>query len=493
MKILHWVPALLLCCAGGMAQSTNNPLILTPAPAQSPRINGARVLGVHPDSPVLFKIAATGQKPLRYEIGSLPDGLRLDEATGILTGTLSKPGEYRLRVEVSNAAGRSERILELKVGDTLSLTPPMGWNSWNAFGLDVTQDKVKATAQAMIDKGLVDHGWTYVNVDDGWQADKRAADGSLPGSEKFPDPKGLADWLHQRGLKFGIYSSPGPMTCGGHPGSYQHERRDAATYVSWDVDYLKYDLCSYKRDIFDKQPDKSEAAWIRPFLTMRKALDEHQRDVVYSICSFNSTPWAEKAGANLTRLTADIRDTWQGLLTCGFGIAKYSGFSRPGLWGDPDMLVVGSSGGWEHKYRPTRLTPDEQYTHISLWSLLSSPLLLGCDVEKMDDFTLGLLTNDEVIDVDQDPLGKQACQIAKNDDYQVWVKQLEDGTRAVGIFNMREEPRSITVKWSDLNLSGGRVRDLWRQKDLGDFPEQFTTRIAPHGVTLVKLNLHPGA
>lgn len=224
---------------------------------QTPRINGAKVFGVRPNAPVLFKIAATGLSPLIYKIDNLPGGLLLDEKTGIITGKLAKIGDYKLNVSVSNSIGTAKRILSFKVGDKICLTPPMGWNSWNAFGLGVTQENVKAAAQAFIDKGLINHGWTYINIDDGWEAAKRNNDSTLLANDKFPDMKGLADWIHSKGLKFGIYSSPGPTTCGGYSGSYQNERIDAETYVSWGVDYLKYDLCSYRWDIFDKQYDKS--------------------------------------------------------------------------------------------------------------------------------------------------------------------------------------------------------------------------------------------
>lgn len=222
---------------------------------------------------------------------------------------------------------------------------------------------------------------------------------------------------------------------------------------------------------------------------MRRELDKQSRDIVYSICSYNTVPWAGKVGANLTRISGDMRDEWKNVVNNGFGVIdQYWYNNQPGLWNDADMLVVGNtSGGWENNVRTNRLTRDEQYSHFSLWCLLSTPLIVGCDLTMADDFTIALLSNDEVIEINQDALGKPARRVLKTDSYQVWVKSLEDGTRAVGIFNMQSEPQAITVKWSDLKIRGGIVRDLWRQIYLGRYESEFTTHVAPHGVTLVRI------
>ncbi len=466
------------------AQSSD--YILTPTPGKIPRINGTTVFGVRPGSPVVFKIAATGEKPLKYEVLNLPVELKLDSKTGIISGRFSKEGIHILKVRVSNKSGKAEKELTIKVGQTISLTPPMGWNSWNAFGESVSQEKVKAVVQAMIDKGLVDHGWSYVNIDDGWQG-VRNATGVLEPNDKFPDMKGLADWIHSQGLKFGIYSSPGPTTCLGLPGSWQYEEKDAATWSGWDIDYLKYDLCSYKWDIFDKAGDTSQAAWMKPFLSMRKPLDAIPRDIIFSICSYNTIPWAAKVGANLTRLLGDNRDEWKPISTSGSKVDKYWAHQKPGLWNDEDLLVVGSSGGWEGKARPNHLTPDEQYFHMSLWSLLATPLFISCDLASADDFTISLLSNDEVIEVNQDPLGKAGRLKISTPEYQVWVKELADGTHAAGIFNLKNESQAINVKWSDLSIEGGIVRDLWKQKNMGKFSSEFKVEVPPHGVMLIKI------
>jgi alpha-galactosidase len=464
------------------------PYILTPGAASIPRINGAKTFGVRPGSPFLFKIPATGNRPMQFSVENLPAGLKLNTVNGLITGTLTKPGEYKMIVAVKNDVGEAKREFTVVCGNLLALTPPMGWNSWNCWGLTVSDEKVRSSAQALIDKGLADHGWTYINIDDGWEAAKRNPKGEILANEKFPNMKSLGQWLHDNGLKFGIYSSPGPTTCGGYLGSYKYEKLDAATYASWGIDYLKYDWCSYG-DLKEGK-DTSLAAFQRPYKTMQNFIRAQKQDIVYSLCQYgmkNVWQWGSLVDGNCWRTTGDITDTWKSLRDIGFSQTKQHPFAKPGRWNDPDMLIVGELG-WGEKLHPTRLTPDEQYTHISLWCLLSSPLLIGCDISKMDDFTLNLLTNDEVIELDQDPLGKQALQLLKEVNYEVWVKELEDGSKAVGIFNLGDSYKTISFKWSDIGLRGNTmIRDLWRQKDLGFTYDECISKVPPHGVTLLKV------
>jgi hypothetical protein len=261
-----------------------NSQILTPPPSKLPRINGAKVFGVRPNSPVLYKIAASGEKPMKYEVTGLPKGLALNNETGIITGKLSKRGDYQMQVKVTNGLGKAERVLTIKVGDKIALTPPMGWNSWNCWGRDVSKAKVLSSAQAMIDKGLIDHGWSYINVDDAWEG-QRAADGTIQSNYSFPDMKGLGEWLHTRGLKFGIYTAPGPKTCLGFVGSYNHELQDMTTFADWGVDYVKSDWCSYS-GIFAQEKDTSLAAYKKPYLKMYDAIKVQNRDIYYSVCQY---------------------------------------------------------------------------------------------------------------------------------------------------------------------------------------------------------------
>jgi alpha-galactosidase len=474
--------------------------ILTPPVSDTPCIHGPVVYGVRTGHPFLYRIPVTGKEPLTCYAEGLPDGLSLDGKSGIISGTCNDPGDYLVKIAASNDLWRDEMDFLIKVGQAIALTPPMGWNSWNCWGLSVDQQKVQAAADAMIESRLADHGWTYINIDDGWEADARTASGELPANGKFPDMKALAGYIHEKGLKLGIYSSPGPKTCGGFLGSWEHELQDARTWKEWGIDYLKYDWCSYG----EKAVDESLPELKKPYLTMRKALDQLDRDIVFSLCQYGMGDvwqWGAEAGGNLWRTTGDITDTWGSMAGIGFDQDKSSPYARPGGWNDPDMLVVGQVG-WGPDLHATRLTPDEQYTHISLWCLLSAPLLLGCDLSQLDEFTLNLLTNDEVLAVDQDPYGQQAKRVKKETGQQVWAKRLYDGSLAVGLFNTgddspagaftwteTQEPDTVSVKWEDLRIFGPRVvRDLWRQEELGTFDRELRFPVNNHGVLLVNLS-----
>jgi alpha-galactosidase len=463
------------------------PYVLTPPAPATPRINGAKVFGVRPGAPFLFTVPATGDRPMTFSAKGLPAGLSLDPASGQITGMIQARGTYTATLSAKNARGKTKRDLRIVCGDLIALTPPMGWNSWNCFAGAVSSDKVKAAAEAMVAKGLINHGWSYINIDDCWQAG-RDANGKILANEKFPDMKQLTDYIHGLGLKAGTYSSPGPKTCAGFTGSYQHEDLDAARYAEWGFDYLKYDWCSYG-EIAPKNPSLAEMK--KPYQVMRAALDKVPRDIVYSLCQYGMGKvweWGGEVGGNCWRTTGDITDTWRSLASIGFSQAGHEKLIGPGHWNDPDMLIVGYVG-WSANVRPTRLSPNEQYTHISLWCLLSSPLLIGCDMTRLDDFTLNLLTNDEVLEVNQDPLGRQASRISKQGNLEVWAKDMEDGTKAVGLFNRGDTETMVTAKWADLDLRGKHVvRDLWRQKDLGKYDVEFSTQVPRHGVVLVKIN-----
>lgn len=463
-----------------------SPYILTPKPAQTPSINGAKVAGVRPGKVFLFTIPATGLRPMTFEAQNLPDGLTLDKKTGIITGKVEKPGEYQVTLTAANSKGKDTGMLTIRVGDQIALTPPMGWNSWNCWGLSVDQEKVLQSARAFKEKGLINHGWTYINMDDGWQG-ARDETGEMGANEKFTDIKALSDSLHQMGLKFGIYSSPGPLTCGGFAGSYNHELKDAATYAKWGVDYLKYDWCSYS----SIAKDGSLLELMKPYVLMNNGLIQNDRDMVFSLCQYGMGDvwkWGPQVGGNLWRTTGDITDSWEVVCELGFSQTQNASYAGPGHWNDPDMLTVGWVG-WGPNLHPTRLTPNEQYAHISLWCLLSAPLLIGCDVSRLDDFTLNLLTNDEVLALDQDPLGKQAVPVYKSGNIQIWLKELEDGSKAIGIFNLGEKPQKVNVHLSDLGLKGAyTLRDIWRHKDLGKFEGTYETSVSNHGVKLLKLS-----
>jgi alpha-galactosidase len=453
--------------------------------APKPRINGPRIVGTTPGRPFIFLVPATGKGPLSYAAKDLPAGLSLDSTTGIITGTVEKAGTYDVQLTVKGARGTAKRVLTIVAGDhKLALTPPMGWNSWNVWAGAVDDEKIRAAADAMVASGLAAHGYQYVNIDDCWEGE-RDEKGEILTNARFPNMKALGDYIHARGLRFGIYSSPGPRTCAGYMGSYQYETKDARTWAKWGVDYVKYDWCSYGHVAKDNSLEELE----KPYKVMRAALDECGRDIVYSICQYGMGEvwkWGAAVGGNLWRTTNDINDTWQSLSSIGFAHNDISPYAQPGHWNDPDMLVVGRVG-WGDPHA-SRLTPNEQITHITMWSLLAAPLLIGCDMSKLDQFTIDILSNDEVIDVDQDPLGKAATRIRVDDHVEVWARPLWDGTMAVGIFNRGRKEIKISVKWPELGLKGPQpVRNLWLQKDLGDFSRSFRAPVKAHGAMLIKV------
>lgn len=451
-----------------------------------PAIHGPRITGATPGNPFLFLIPATGQGPLTYSAQNLPAGITLDPKTGILSGALKTAGRTDVVIRVKGPKGEAGRVLTIVGGqNALALTPPMGWNSWNVWGCSVDDAKVRAAADAMVESGLAAKGYQYINIDDCWQ-DERGEDGEIRPNEKFPDMKALADYVHSKGLKLGIYSSPGPRTCANHTGSLGHEAQDAKTYARWGVDYLKYDWCSYG----GVAKDNSLPELKKPYFVMRDALADSGRDIVYSLCQYGMGEvwkWGAEVGGNLWRTTGDITDSWGSMANIGFAHDNRSPYAGPGHWNDPDMLVVGKVG-WGPNLHDTRLKPNEQITHISLWTLLAAPLLIGCDMTQMDDFTKALLTNTEVINVNQDPLGRAARRVAKQGRTEVWARPLYDGTMAVGLFNRSTDSAKVTVRWKDLGLSGRQpVRNLWLRKAEGIFRDDFTATVPTHGCVFLKV------
>ena len=490
--------------SANVSTSAHAAVIRTPKAPATPRINGPRVYGERPGRPFLYTVPATGQRPLTYAAEGLPDGLTLDVNTGRITGSVARSGEFRVLLSATNSLGRDRQPLVIKIGDQICLTPPLGWNSWNCFGGKVDQEKVAAQAAAMAQSGLNQHGLTYVNIDDTWQGRRTGPDHVLQPNEKFPDMKQLCDDIHALGLKAGIYSTPwvtsyarraggsaeNPVGAWEPPppgpkqvnkkvlpyavGKYHFMKQDARQWAKWGFDYLKYDWNPIE------PPDVEE---------MAEALKASGRDFVYSLS--NNAPFSGGPDyvrlANLWRTTGDIKDNWKSLSGIGFRQEKWAPLSGPAHWNDPDMLVVGMVG-WGKPLHPTQLTPDEQYTHITLWCLLSAPLLIGCDLTKLDDFTLGLLTNDEVLAVDQDSLGREATPIAKSGGQEVWAKPLADGAWAVGLFNRDEQPADVTLDLAELKLSGPQpARDLWRQRELPIINGKLTMRISAHSAELLRI------
>ena len=486
--------------------------ILTPPPEKKPKINSPKLFGARPNNPFLYTIAATGERPMSFLAKNLPQGLSVDTKTGLITGKVAKKGNYKSTLTAKNAFGEATKELKIIIGDTIALTPPIGWNGWNSWARNIDREKVIASADAMVKMGLNQHGWTYINIDDAWQGQRGGTFNAIQPNEKFPNFKEMADYIHGLGLKLGVYSTPMITSYAGYiggtsdfadgkitdsikknkrdfryVGKYRFEENDAKQMAEWGVDYLKYD---WRIEVPSTE-------------RMSSALKNSGRDIIYSIS--NSAPFANvKDWVRLTntyRTGPDIRDSWLSLYVSAFTLDKWSPYGGQGHWLDPDMMILGNvtTGSELH---PTRLTPDEQYSHVSLFSLLSAPLLIGCPIEQLDAFTLNLLTNDEVIEINQDPLGKPARLLTDENGVQIWAKPLEDGSISVGLFNIAnfaktpetyfrwgdEKAKNYTFDFTKIGLKGKyKLRDVWRQKDLGTFNGSFNTEIRHHGVVMLRM------
>lgn len=467
--------------------AANDPLIPMAKPdLHRTQINGPRVIGGTPGYDFVFRIPVSGARPVQISANGLPPGLRLDPATGVVSGKMEKAGTYRVDVTAKGKGGTDKRTITFVAGaHKLAMTPPMGWNSWNVWGTAVDAEKVRAAAKAFTELGLADYGYSFVNIDDAWEAG-RDANGEILTNDKFPDMRNLSDNVHHYGLKLGIYSSPGPKTCGGYEGSYRHEEQDAKTWAKWGIDYLKHDWCSYG----GVAKDGSRPELMKPYYVMREALDASGRDIVYSLCQYGMGDvhtWGNQVGADLWRTTGDITDTWGSMSSIGFSQSNRAPFSKPSGWNDPDMLVVGHLG-WGPSIRPTRLKPNEQVTHITLWSMLAAPLLIGCDLTKMDDLTRSLLMNHDVVEIDQDPLGKAALPKVKDGSLEIWTRPLWDGTTAVALFNRGYEKAKMTAEWSKLGLKPNQpVYDCWSRKSKGTHAKGYTVTVPSHGAVLIRV------
>ena len=527
-----WLDARFTCGTDGEVTVQDDPAlfeqlgILTPPEKPEPQFNGADIWGVRPGHPVIFRIPVSGVRPMAFTAENLPAGVTLDPAKGILGGVApQQKGDYDIVVTAKNAKGEAKRTIRLAVGDTIALTPPMGWNSWNVWCYRLTAERAMASAKALQDSGLGDYGWAYVNLDDWWEMNNsgcprvemrkkdfggredvigpaRDANGKIIPNRSFPDMKKLTDYIHSFGFKAGLYSGPGPLTCGKCEASYGHELQDAESWADWGFDYIKYDWCSYGKIFQEKTGFNSRdpkrllerhPEYEKPYRLMGDCLKKQKRDIVYSFCQYGmgkTEEWGEAAGGNCWRSWDDLKDTWNWteIALDSHINGEFHKYNKPGWWADPDMMIVGQqySFGSDH---PTYLTPNEQYTHVSLWAMVGSPMLIGCDLTKLDAFTRNLLANRGVVAISQDRLGKTAKRIRHVDSESVWVRPLADGATAAALVNRAPVAREIRVSFVELGLGDGEhwAKDVWRDRCEGKHAGYYVATVPPHAAKLVYL------
>ncbi len=492
--------------AGGQPVAVDAPtippeekVILTPKPGPQPQINGPKVYGARPGRPFLYRIPCTGTRPIQFTASGLPQGLQLDAENGIIAGRVpADRGEWPVTLGAKNEHGTCTRPFKVVVGDTLALTPPMGWNSWYIHYSRVTEEHMRNAADVMISSGMAEYGYQYVNIDDCWMKKKgdepyRDERGAILPNAKFPNIKGMVDYIHSKGVKAGLYTGPGPWTCAGYVASYQHERVDAEKFAEWGFDFLKHDWCSYTQVAGGKDLEHLQ----RPYKLMGDILKTLPRDIVYNLCQYGMGDvwtWGEAVGGHCWRTTGDLGlergDLLPGFYQIGLSNARHYEYAGPGHWNDPDYILIGYVGNarGQGEGQPTKLTPNEQYSYMSMWCLMAAPLIFSGDMRFLDDFTLNVLCNADAIEVNQDPLGRQAKPLVQNDETLIMAKPMEDGSLAVGLFNLAEVPREIRVDWPLLGLRGKqRVWDLWRQKDVGEFEGRFAASVPRHGVMFARM------
>ncbi len=515
---------LITATALAQAQQVITPGSLTGAEQNDrPSINSPVYVGVRTGKQFFYTIPVSGAIPIQVKTGKLPAGVQWDSTRHMLYGKLIREGKYTIGITAQNKWGTSRRSLTVQAGDLLALTPPMGWSSWYSYGRKVTEQDVLRTAELMKEKQLDTYGWNIIEIDDPWTNQPSPDDstwirlknkasqqvygyyegpGNLPGrtgatrdtngnllpNQYFTHIAATVKAIHALGFKVGIYSSPGPLTCGGVAGSYGHEWQDAAFFARTGFDYLKYDWCSYGS--FAKNNSLEELQ--QPYKLMGDALKAQQRDIIYALCQYGMGDvwkWGYETGAQLWRTGDDVRDNWASVYAACKKLADKSAYVQPGRWNDPDILQVGPVGAESRDGNSNHLSFEEQRTVMSMWCLLSAPLLIGANLEKIDAAGLSLFTNNEVIAINQDALGKAAkLQQTINGQVEVWVKPLYGGDYAIGLLNI--SGNTVPLQFPLRNIGGKKqyqVRNLWQKVNLGK-QSTLTTTLPSHSLLLLRLH-----
>jgi alpha-galactosidase len=494
---------------------------------QKPQINSPVFFGVRTGKHFFYTIPVSGSRPMAIDAKNLPKGVSYDKKDGIISGSIAENGKYQIELSASNNNGSAKKFFTIVAGDQLALTPPMGWSSWYSYGRKAKESDILKTAQLMKKHGLDQYGWSILEIDDPWtnqpvdndpvweqlnhklnkdvyqyhegpnnlpdrKGTLRNGNGELLPNQHYKNIGQTVKQIHDLGFKVGIYSSPGPLTCGGVAGSYGHELQDAQYFAKIGFDYLKYDWCSY--GVFAK--DNSEEELMKPYNLMGKALKEQPRDIIFSLCQYGMGDvwkWGYKTGGQLWRTGDDVRDNWASVYAAFKKLADKSEYVQPGRWNDPDILQIGAVGAESRQGNSNHLTKEEQRTVMSMWCLLSAPLFIGANVEHIDPFTLSLLTNNEVLAVDQDARGKAAnLTLTLNNKIEVWNKDLYDGQIALGLLNTTDTEQSFDFQFLSIGANSVyTVRDLWSKENLGRRLKSIACKIPPHGILLITLKKSP--
>lgn len=470
--------------------------IATQATAET-SINGPSRIGAPLGKPFIYRIPALGDGKLEFRAEGLPRGLYLHH-TGIITGTATEEGTFQVTFTAASRAGSASKTVEMVVNNevaTLALTPIMGWNPWYVWGCNIDDKKIRVAADLLVSSGLAAYGYNYINLDDCWQGERNHRGEMVP-NKRFPDMKALADYVHSKGLRIGIYTGPGEQTCAGYGASKDHVEQDVMTYAKWGFDFIKYDWC--KKQV----PERD--AYTAVYREMSEILTRSPRAMVHMICQYGIAQpweWGAAVGGNMWRTDHDLADEWAAILRNGFGRVNIAQYQAPGHFNDLDMLMVGKAN-WPVRLgsytipsdppRPTKLTLEEQMTHMSLWSLMASPLLFSGDLAQLDDVAVRMLTNKEVLDINQDALAAPARRILDRNGTQVIVRDLADGSKAVGMFNLNTTPQEIRIDYAALGLPVGRqlaVRNLWSHKEVISTLQHTAVKAmtGAHGVTFLRI------
>lgn len=502
--------------------------ILTPPAPEAPRINGPKIYGGRPGKIFLYRIPCEGLRPVSFKAEGLPSGLTLDSEKGIITGTTpQEKGTYEIKFTATNKKGSASRDFKIVVGDKIALTPPMGWNTWGGHMLKVSNDLMKRAADIIVNKGLADVGFQYISIDDCWMridpdffsknkemfakrtpgfpfekvvGPPRDECGRILTNSFFPDMKEMTDYIHSFGLKAGIYSGPGPQTCQLFVSSFGYEASDAKQFSDWGFDLLKYDMCSY-RDIMTRlnkalpegSPEISEITIWQP---MSDFLYNQNRDMIYNLCQYgrqNPWLWAPEINIQTWRTGDDLNHNVETYFKVALRVMKdLRDYSKPGQWNDPDFMYIGKIHDYRNKMAPPQEIPlnsNQRYQYVSLWSMITVPYFFSANMDELDDFTVGLLRNADLVNVNQDELGHVAEVVRETEKEVVIMKKLADGSMAVGLFNRDPSAdRLISLKWEEVGMPGERmVRDLWRQKELGKAKDGLSVNISPDGCAVLRI------